>query len=250
MFETSVIHAEVVAEKRFGLLSVSFAGHILIVISILALGIRTIEFPRLPPPEYTIPVFTPPVSIPPALGTPNGGHKQAAPAVPVKHTPTVPTANLAPNNIPEHTEPLTPSTTTGDVTTTGGPAGSDQPQGQPWGDPHGIGDGPPAANVVPVTPDVPMRIVGDVKAPVVIRRVTPFYPRPAVAIHLNGFAIVECIIDKTGRVRDAHVLRSSSPLFNQSATDAVLQWQFAPGSLRGTAVDTIFDLTVTFQVTQ
>jgi TonB family protein len=249
MFETSVIHAEVAAEKRFGLLSVSFAGHVLIVISILALGIRTVEFPRMPPPEYTFPIFTPPVSIPPALGTPNGGHKQAAPPVPVKQTPAVPSANLAPNTIPEHTEPAA-STSTGDVTTTGGPAGSDQPLGQPWGDPHGIGDGPPAVNVVPTTPDVPMRIVGDVKAPVVIHRVTPLYPRPAVAIHLNGFTIVECIIDKTGHVRDAKVLRSSSPLFNQSAVDAVLQWQFAPGSLHGTAVDTIFDLTVTFQVTQ
>jgi TonB family protein len=248
MFETSVIHAEVVAEKRFGLLSVSFAGHILIVISILVVGIRTVEFPRLPPPEYTIPVFTPPVSIPPALGTPNG-HKQAAPPVPVKQTPAVPSAITTPNTIADHTEPAA-STSTGDTTTTGGPAGSDQNVGQPWGDPHGVGDGPPAVNVVPVTPDVPMRIVGDVKAPVVIRRVTPLYPKPAVAIHLNGFAIVECIIDKTGRVRDAHVLRSSSPLFNQSAVDAVLQWQFAPGSLHGTAVDTIFDLTVTFQVTQ
>jgi len=121
----------------------------------------------------------------------------------------------------------------------------------PWGVPHGIGvDGPPAADIVPVTPDVPIRVTGDVKAPVVIRRVTPLYPKPAVAIHLNGYTIVECIIDKTGRVRDAKVLRSSSPLFNQSAVDAVLQWQFAPGSLHGTAVDTIFDLTVTFQVTR
>jgi len=249
MFETSVIRAEVVAEKRFGLLSVSFAGHMLIVITILALGIRTVDFPRMPPREYVFPIFTPPVSIPPALGTPNGGHRQAAPPVPVKQTPAVPSPNLAPNTIPDHTEPAA-STSTGDTTTTGGPAGSDQPLGQPWGDPHGVGDGPPAVNVVPVTPDVPMRIVGDVKAPVVIHRVTPLYPRPAVAIHLNGFTIVECIIDKTGRVRDAHVLRSSSPLFNQSAVDAVLQWQFAPGSLHGTAVDTIFDLTVTFQVTQ
>jgi TonB family protein len=248
MFETSVIHAEVVAEKRFGLLSVSFAGHILIVISILAAGIRTIEFPRQPPPEYLFPIITPPVSIPPALGTPNGGHKQATPPVPVKTT--VPVANLAPNTLPDHTEPVTPSTTTGDTTTTGGPAGSDQTKGVPWGDKNGIGDGPPVANIVPVTPDVPLRIVGDVKAPVVIRRVTPPYPKPAIAIHLNGSVIVECIIDKSGHVRDAKVLRSSSPLFNQSAIDAVLQWQFIPGSLHGSAVDTIFDLTVTFQVTQ
>jgi TonB family protein len=250
MFETSVIHAEVVAEKRFGLLSVSFAGHILIVIAILAASIRTIEFPMSAPKEYTLPVFTPPVSIPPALGTPNGGHKQAAPPVPVK--PTAPAANTAPNVVPDHVEPTTPSATTGDPTTpAGGSTGSDQPQGVPWGVPHGIGvDGPPAADVVPVAPEVPIRVTGDVKAPVVIHRVTPLYPKAALAIHLNGSVIVECIIDKTGHVRDAKVLRSSSPLFNQSAADAVLQWQFAPGSLHGTAVDTIFDLTVTFQLTQ
>jgi outer membrane biosynthesis protein TonB len=38
-------------------------------------------------------------------------------------------------------------------------------------------------------------------------------------------------------------------MFNQSAVEAVQQWQFAPGSLHGTAIDTIFDLTVTFRVT-
>jgi protein TonB len=249
MFETSVIHAEVVAEKRVGLLSVSFVFHALVVTAIIANGIRTLNFPTNAPKEYTLPVFTPPVSIPPALGTPNGGHKQTTPPVPVKST--VPAANLAPNTVPDHVEPATPSTTTGDITTTGGPAsGSDQPQGQPWGDPHGIGDGPPTANVIPATPTVPIRVTGDVKAPVVIHRVTPAYPRSAIAIHLNGSVIVECIIDKTGHVRDAQVVRSSSPLFNQAAIDAVLQWQFNPGSLHGTAVDTIFDLTVTFQVTQ
>jgi len=143
-------------------------------------------------------------------------------------------------------------TTTGDPNTTAsGDSGSDQPQGVPWGDPHGISvDGPPATDIIPVAPTAPVRITGDVKAPVVIHRVTPPYPRSAMAIHLNGSVIVECIIDKTGHVRDAQVLRSSSPLFNQSAIDAVLQWQFTPGSLHGTAVDTIFDLTVTFQVTQ
>jgi TonB family protein len=62
--------------------------------------------------------------------------------------------------------------------------------------------------------------------------------------------VVECIIDKTGRVRESHVVSSTSPLFNQSAVDAVQQWQFAPGSLHGNAVDTIFDLTVTFHLSQ
>jgi len=98
-------------------------------------------------------------------------------------------------------------------------------------------------------PDVPLPVGGDVKAPVVLRRVQPFYPKLALTARMNGSVIVECIIDKTGRVRDERVLRSTSTLFDQSALDAVQQWQFAPGSLHGKAVDTIFDLTVTFRVT-
>ena len=181
MFETSVIHAEVVAEKRVGLLSASFAFHVLVVTAIIANGIRTIEFPRNAPKEYAIPTFFKPVTIPPALGTPNGGHKQATPPAPVK--PSTPAANLVPNVVPDHIVPTTPSTTTGDTTTTGGPAtGSDQQQGVPWGDPHGVGvDGPPATDIVPVAPTAPVRVVGDVKAPVVIHRVTPPYPRGAMA---------------------------------------------------------------------
>ncbi|HEX3577637.1 MAG TPA: energy transducer TonB, partial [Thermoanaerobaculia bacterium] len=70
-----------------------------------------------------------------------------------------------------------------------------------------------------------------------------------MAAHMNGTVVVECIIDKTGRVREAHVLSSTSTMFNQSAVDAVQQWHFVPGSLHGSAVDTIFDLTVTFRLT-
>ena len=120
----------------------------------------------------------------------------------------------------------------------------------PWGVPHGINvDGPPATTTIAAEPDVPLPVGGDVKAPVVIRRVQPLYPKTALTIRLNGSVIVECIIDKNGVVRDARVLRSTSPLFDQSALEAVQQWQFAPGSLHGKAVDTIFNLTVTFRVT-
>jgi TonB family protein len=252
MFETSVIHAEVVAEKRVGLLTASFAFHVLVVAAIIANGIRTIDFPTSAPREYAIPIFALPVQVPPALGVPNGGHKQAAPPTAVKDKDVVPAANTAPNTVPDHTVPLTAATTsTGDTSATSNDSGSDQPQGQPWGDAHGVGaDGPPSTATVAAEPDVPLRITGDVKAPVVIRRFAPLYPRTALAIHLNGTVVVECIIDKTGRVREAHVVSSTSPLFNQSAVDAVQQWQFAPGSLHGQAVDTIFDLTVTFHVSQ
>jgi len=161
------------------------------------------------------------------------------------------TADTAPNSVPDHTEPAQSATTpTGDASATSNDTGSDQPQGVPWGVPHGVGvDGPAATATLAAEPDVPLRVIGDVKAPVVIRRVQPAYPKIAIQARMNGSVIVECIIDKTGRVREAHVLRSTSTMFDQSALDAVQQWQFAPGSLHGSAVDTIFDLTVTFRVT-
>jgi TonB family protein len=60
--------------------------------------------------------------------------------------------------------------------------------------------------------------------------------------------IVECIIDKTGHIRDAHVVGSNFGAFERPALDAVQQWLFAPGTLHGEPVDTIFDLTVKFEV--
>jgi protein TonB len=230
------------------MMTLSFAFHGLVVIAIFAASIRSIDFPTSSPREYAIPIFAMPLTIPPALGTPNGGHKQAAPPLPVRDKPPAATANMAPNTLPDHVQPAA-TTTTGDATTNADSTGSDQPKGVPWGTKDGIGDGPPTANVAPAVPDVPIPVRGDVKAPVVIHRVNPLYPRSALAIHLNGIVVVECIIDKTGHVHDARVISSSSPLFNQSAIDAVEQWQFAPGTLYGNKIDTIFDLTVTFRVT-
>ena len=245
MFETSVVRAEVVAERRFGLLSASFAGHVLVVISILAASIRTIEFPTQAPNEYAIPMVAMPLSIPPALGTPNSGHKQTTP-VPVTQKVLAPAAILAPNTVPDHATPV--AATSPGETTSSDNVGSDQPQGVPWGVKDGLGDGPPVTNAAPADSEVPLPVSGEVMAPVVIHRVTPPYPRVPLAARMNGSVIVECIIDKTGHVRDARVVRSSSTLFEQAAIDAVLQWQFSPGSLHGRAIDTIFDLTVTFRV--
>jgi len=230
MFETSVIHAEVVAEKRVGLLSASFAFHALVIIAILANGIRTVDFPTSAPKEYAIPVFALPPQVPPALGVPNGGHKQSTPPAPVKEKPAPQTAEVVPNSLPEHTVPAASTpTSTGDTSTTSNDSGSDQQQGVPWGVAHGVGvDGPPATATVAAVPDIPLPVGGDVKAPVVIRRVQPVYPKLAITARMNGTVVVECIIDKNGRVREARVLTSTSPMFNQSALDAVQQWQFAP----------------------
>ena len=232
MFETSLLTARSRAlDRRYTLLSFSIAVHSAVIAAVIAASVSSTRFPAQAPKEMRFPVLIPAISIPPPLGTQH-------PAVP-KSKPTAATApatsrlDIAPVTIPEAVMPAkAPLTTTG--------LGESGPPGVPWGEPGGLDVNP--------APTAPLPVIGDVKAPIVIRRVTPEYPRIALQAHKNGWVIVECIIDKTGHIRDAHVVGSNFGAFEQPALDAVQQWLFAPGTLHGEPVDTIFDLTVKFEV--
>ena len=246
MFETSVVQARVKATARRPLLlSLSIGAHAAVVIGAVAASVATVSLPRHAPNQVTIPVFS---HIPPMLGD-GGAQKKTPAAVPpqaVKRQ-AAPSTVVAPNVVPDQVTPVT--TQVADVGPAGanpGPATGDHAgPGVPWGTPDGvIPDGPPATAAPPPL----YKPGGDVKAPVVLRRVTPLYPEAARRIRLNGFVVLECIIDQTGHIRDAHVVRSSFAAFEQPALDAVYQWQFAPGTLGGRPVDVQFDLKVTFQV--
>ena len=246
MFETSVVREQTqAAEKRFGLLSASVAVHSFVILAAIVLSVASISFPKNAPNQMTLFMQALPVTIPPPLGTP---HREPAPAVrpaAAPHQATAPAAITTPNVVP-NTIPTVPS---GPVAT--GPAGDTSgngPIGVPNGVPFGVGDtaGPPA--VTDIASNGPMQPVGEVKSAVVLHRVQPLYPHLAQVMHLNGVVIVECIIGRDGSIRDAHVVRSSNQVFDQSALDAVRQWTFAPGSYHGRAVDTYFDLTVTFTI--
>jgi protein TonB len=97
-------------------------------------------------------------------------------------------------------------------------------------------------------PEVPLRVGGDVKAPVVITRVEPTYPEVARKARIAGIVIVECIIDKTGNVTNVQVLKPLPFGLDQAAVDAVKRWKFKPGTLNGQPVDVIFNLTVNFKL--
>lgn len=250
MFETSVIRVQTrAADRRYGLLTLSVAAHAAIIIAIVAASLAQTTMPENAPNQMIIPFIQ---SIPPALGTPDARPVQrpAAPQTPpqTQRVPVPQTVQTAPQTIPSTVEPAAASSSTGDDTTSS--TGDTGTPGVPWGSEHGIGvDGPPATPAT-VEQTAPMPVIGDVKAPIVLRRVQPVYPRAALMARMNGYVIVECIIDRTGVVRDTKVLRSSSALFDQSALEAVQQWQFSPGSLHGRPVDTIFNLTVTFTISR
>jgi protein TonB len=113
------------------------------------------------------------------------------------------------------------------------------------GTPGGTGTAPAPA---PVAPSGPMRVGGDVKAPVVTNRVDPDYTEPARRARVQGVVIVEAIIDKNGNVDQVKVIRGLPMGLSESAATAVRRWKFKPGTLGGQPVDVIFNLTVVFRL--
>jgi len=90
-----------------------------------------------------------------------------------------------------------------------------------------------------------LNIGGDVKAPERIRYVVPAYPADAQAARITGIVIIQTVIDESGHVASAKVLRSILGL-DQAAIDAVLQWEYTPTLLNGNPVPVVMTVTVNF----
>jgi protein TonB len=86
-----------------------------------------------------------------------------------------------------------------------------------------------------------------VKAPTKITDVKPIYPPLAQAARKEGIVILELLIGKDGRVKDAKVVRSVQ-LLDEAALTAVRQWVFTPTTLNGEPQEIIYNVTVTFQL--
>ena len=91
----------------------------------------------------------------------------------------------------------------------------------------------------------PARIGGEIKAPKKIRDVKPIYPPIAQANRVQGVVIVEAILDASGQVAAARVLRSI-PLLDDAALAAVQQWLFEPTLINGSPSPVMMTVTVNF----
>ena len=90
----------------------------------------------------------------------------------------------------------------------------------------------------PGTPDLPKQgtigfVDGEVYA---ITAITPDYPRAAAQKGLSGYVVVGFTVDKTGAVIDAHVIESSSSLFDRSALRAIRKFKYKPKVVNGIPV--------------
>ena len=86
---------------------------------------------------------------------------------------------------------------------------------------------------------------GNVRPPAKVKDVRPVYPPILAMAGVSGIVVVEATIDQRGSVADARIARSSG-IFNQSAIDAVRQWQFEPTTVNGVPVPVTITVTVQF----
>lgn len=107
---------------------------------------------------------------------------------------------------------------------------------------------PPPPPPPPAPPAGPLRVGGDVKAPVTVSRADPEYTETARKARISGIVIVEAIIDKHGNVDQVRVIKGLPMGLGDEAERAVRKWKFKPGTMNGKPVDTIFNLTVNFQL--
>ncbi len=87
------------------------------------------------------------------------------------------------------------------------------------------------------------QVGGPVTAP--SRLDVPQYPPDARAAGINGLVMAEVVIDPSGRVTDARIVRSI-PLLDDAALAAVRNWQFAPTVINGQSVPVRMTVQVNF----
>lgn len=215
----------------------------------------TVVDPDLPFLRQLTLVVTTPIEIEARLG--DGGAPLKRTAVP-RHADVAPEA-VQPRAIPPPAAPAksieeSPVESSPPTGLQGLGDGIGSTLGVPWGVPDGSGDGPPggappgagAPAVAAVNEPVP--VSPDMVQPVLVTRVQPDYPVVALRAHLPGTVVLQAVIGEDGSVQDVSVLRASSPLFVQSAIDAVHRWRYTAALQSGRPVRVYFTVRVEFRI--
>jgi periplasmic protein TonB len=122
------------------------------------------------------------------------------------------------------------------------------PGGQLTGVIGGIISSTPTASIVPKLEQVKrIRISQGVTQGMVVRKVTPVYPKLALSARVTGVVQLKAVISRNGEIKELQVV-SGHPILVPAALDAVKQWRYRPYLLNGEPVEVETNITVTFQV--
>ena len=93
--------------------------------------------------------------------------------------------------------------------------------------------------------DQPVRIGGNVAPPRKVKDVAPVLSTQAIQAGIRGSVVLEIVVDQTGKISQATVLRSL-PFLDQAALDCVKQWEYTPLVIDGMPRSVVMTVTVTF----
>jgi len=84
--------------------------------------------------------------------------------------------------------------------------------------------------------------------PVLVRRVNPKYTSETMRAKIQGTVFVQIVVDTSGAVEKARVIRGLVPALDEQALVAAEQWTFEPGMLDGAAVRVTTVLVLEFRL--
>jgi len=249
LFEGLVVSNPTVERRWYGL-PVSIAAH---VVTIFLVIVVPILWPSPSPdhPDYIRLLFyNPPAAA--AAPLPKGSALVVKPerAKPVTPDPNPDTPKLT-VEIPKEEQPLRPEARAPESEQAGSPTGSDVgiPEGMEGGRDGGVAGGTldgVIGGCIGCSGDSP--VMDYDQAPRLLKRVDPHpYPQEAFVKKIEGTVVLEILIDVTGHVAQARIIRSIAAL-DESARTTVLQWLFSPAMKHGRPVPTVAQATVTFRI--
>ncbi len=126
---------------------------------------------------------------------------------------------------------------------TGGGVGSGKGTGLGQGDGSGVGEGSGGGYG-----GGPYRPGSGVEPPRLLREVRANYTDDARRANLEGEVELEIVVRRDGTVGDVKIVRGLRGGLNERAVDAVRQWRFAPGRMKGVPVDVVVEVGVEFRL--
>ena len=109
-----------------------------------------------------------------------------------------------------------------------------------------ITGGPEAPGIVP--PDSESAVKkSTLQAAVLVQRVSPVYPSPALQSQVQGEVLVNATIGKDGIPKNLKVIRGDQRLVG-AALAAIGQWRYRPATLAGEPIETQIEITIDFHL--
>jgi protein TonB len=160
-----------------------------------------------------------------------------------------------PQKIPDFQQPVEvpndkPPDPTPGLDKQGDPGGSDNgtPDGMKGGVDGGVVGGDPSGVVGGcIWCDGNGTVMNPDEFPRLLTQTKPIYPQDAFVKKVEGTVIVEALVDATGHVANARVVKSI-PVLDAAAIAAVRQWIFAPARHHGVPVQTIIRAPIQFRI--